>query len=98
MTFPLGELQIFLIQCRTRPHLGEWALPSRLVMESDGRYPAGCLGRGDGRGGGQDGTWGYSLRWSRFFGQVVKVDSRTEQEAPRWPERDDGSRRSSRRG
>ena len=38
------------------------------------------------------------LRWSRFFGQVVKVDSRTEQEAPRWPERDDGSRRSSRRG
>ena len=39
-----------------------------------------------------------AMRWSRFFGQVVKVDSRTEQEAPRWPERDDGSRRSSRRG
>ncbi|WP_423925891.1 ATP-binding protein [Candidatus Palauibacter sp.] len=39
-----------------------------------------------------------NLRWSQFFGQVVKVDSRTEQEAPRWPGRDDGSRRSSRRG
>ena len=38
------------------------------------------------------------LRWSRFFGQVVKVDSRTEQEAPRWPGRDGGSRRSSRHG
>ena len=37
------------------------------------------------------------VRWSQFFGQVVKVDSRTEQEAPRWPGRDDGSRRSSRR-
>ena len=38
------------------------------------------------------------VRWSRFFGQVVKVDSRTEQEAPRWPGRDGGSRRSSRHG
>ena len=38
------------------------------------------------------------MRWSRFFGQVVKVDSRTEEEAPRWPGRDGGSRRSSRRG
>ena len=25
-----------------------------------------------------------AVRWSRFFGQVVKVDSRTEQEAPKW--------------
>ncbi len=39
-----------------------------------------------------------SLRWSRFFGQVVKVDSRAEEEAPRWPGRDGGSRRSSRHG
>ena len=39
-----------------------------------------------------------ALRWSRFFGQVVKVDSKTEQEAPRWPGRDGGSRRSSRHG
>ena len=38
------------------------------------------------------------LRWSRFFGQVVKVDSRAEEEAPRWPGRDGGSRRSSRHG
>ena len=38
------------------------------------------------------------VRWSRFFGQVVKVDSRTEEEAPRWPGRDGGSRRSSRHG
>ena len=38
------------------------------------------------------------LRWSRFFGQVVKVDSSIEQEAPRWPEGDDDSRRSSRAG
>ena len=35
-------------------------------------------------------------RWSRFFGQVVKVDSIMEQEAPRWPGRDDDSQRSSR--
>ena len=41
---------------------------------------------------------GSRLRWSRFFGQVVKVDSRTEQEAPRWPEGDGGSHRSSRHG
>ena len=32
------------------------------------------------------------VRWSRFFGQVVKVDSRAEEEAPRWPGRDGGSR------
>ena len=34
-------------------------------------------------------------RWSRFFGQVVKVDSEIEQEAPRWLGRDDdwGGRR-----
>ena len=32
------------------------------------------------------------VRWSRFFGQVVKVDSSTAQEAPRWPGREDGSR------
>ena len=38
------------------------------------------------------------MRWSRFFGQVVKVDSRAEEEAPRWPGRDGGSRRSSRHG
>ena len=37
------------------------------------------------------------VRWSRFFGQVVKVDSKKEREAPRWPGREDGSRRSSRR-
>ena len=37
-----------------------------------------------------------ALRWSRFFGQVVKVYSGIEQEAPRWPGRDGGSRRSSR--
>ena len=40
----------------------------------------------------------HGLRWSRFFGQVVKVDSRAEEEAPRWPGRDGGSRRSSRHG
>ena len=38
------------------------------------------------------------LRWTRFFGQVVKVDSSIEEEALKWPGRDDGSRRSSRRG
>ena len=30
-----------------------------------------------------------ALRWSRVFGQVVKVDSIMEQEAPGWPGRDD---------
>ena len=38
------------------------------------------------------------LRWSQFFGQVVKVDSSAEEETPRWPGRDGGSRRSSRLG
>ena len=38
------------------------------------------------------------VKWSRFFGQVVKVDSKAEEEAPGWPGRDGGSRRSSRHG
>ena len=88
-----GDLDALLISGR----IADDGVESFLV---EGNWPGLCLRRR---------TWPvgddrvyvemeWYLRWSRFFGQVVKVDSRTEQEAPRWPGRDDGSRRSSRRG